>query len=147
MLDPHGLLLSVGAGARALLGWDPLALRGTRLGALVAPDSRLSAAGAPSPVDALLAAWRAEEPDLQIVDVRNPAEQVDGVVPGAVLVPLATLLDRLDELDREAPTVVYCAGGYRSSIAASLLRSHGFARVADLQGGYGAWAAAHLPVA
>jgi hypothetical protein len=60
VLDPHGLLLSVGPGARALLGWDPLALRGTRLGALVAPDTRLSAAGTRSPVDAMLAAWRAE---------------------------------------------------------------------------------------
>ena len=93
-----------------------------------------------------LAAWYVDEPDLQIVDVRNPAEQEAGVVPGATRVPLATLLDRLDELDRDAPTVVYCAGGYRSSIAASLLRSQGFARVADLQGGYDAWVAAELPV-
>ncbi|KAJ7660413.1 hypothetical protein DFH06DRAFT_1472427 [Mycena polygramma] len=59
MVDPHGLLLSVGAGVRALLGWEPQALRGTRLGALVAPDNRLSVAGAQSPVDALFAAWRA----------------------------------------------------------------------------------------
>ena len=94
-----------------------------------------------------LAAWYIDEPGLQIVDVRNPSEQEGGVVPGAVLVPLARLLERLDELDRDAPTVVYCAGGYRSSIAASLLRSQGFARVADLQGGYDAWASAELPVA
>ncbi|HEX4905316.1 MAG TPA: rhodanese-like domain-containing protein, partial [Acidimicrobiales bacterium] len=94
-----------------------------------------------------LAAWRVDEPELQIVDVRNPSEHAEGTVPGAVLLPLASLLDHLDELDRARPTVVFCAGGYRSSIAASLLRSHGFARVADLQGGYGAWAAARLPVA
>jgi hydroxyacylglutathione hydrolase len=66
-------------------------------------------------------------------------------VPGARLVPLARLLDHYDELDPAAPTVVYCAGGYRSSIAASLLRSVGFVQVADLQGGYGAWADAGLP--
>ena len=59
--------------------------------------------------------------------------------------PLARLLERLGELDPARPTVVYCAGGYRSSIAASLLRSLGFDRVADLQGGYEAWAAAGLP--
>ena len=59
--------------------------------------------------------------------------------------PLARLLERSGELDRRAPTVVYCAGGYRSSIAASLLRSLGFDQVADLQGGYEAWAAAGLP--
>ncbi|KAJ7718713.1 putative blue light photoreceptor, partial [Mycena maculata] len=51
LLDPHGLLISVGAGAPAVLGWEPLALRGTRLGALVVPDTRLSAAGSPNAVD------------------------------------------------------------------------------------------------
>jgi rhodanese-related sulfurtransferase len=64
-----------------------------------------------------------------------------GVVPGAVHIPLAQLLDRHGELDTAAPVVVYCAGGYRSSIGASLLRSLGFERVADLQGGFDAWAA------
>ena len=40
------------------------------------------------------------------------------------------------------PTVVYCAGGYRSSMAASLLRKHRFDDVSDLRGGYNAWAEA-----
>ena len=92
-----------------------------------------------------LAAGRSEEPDLQVVDVRNPGEQEAGLLPGARPVPLAQLLDGYGELDPTRPTVVYCAGGYRSSIAASLLRSLGFERVADLQGGYNAWAAAGLP--
>jgi len=65
-----------------------------------------------------------------------------GTLPGARPVPLPQLLDHLDELDPAAPTIVYCAGGYRSSIAASTLRAHGFATVADLIGGYAAWAAA-----
>jgi rhodanese-related sulfurtransferase len=68
------------------------------------------------------------------------------MVPGARSLPVATLLDRLDELDRERPTVVYCAVGYRSSAAASLLRAHGFTEVADIQGGFDAWRAAGLPV-
>lgn len=93
-----------------------------------------------------LAAWRHDEPSLQVVDVRGPGEVELGVVPGARPVPLARLLDRYGELDPAAPTVVYCAGGYRSSIAASLLRSKGFAQVADLQGGFAAWEAAGLPV-
>ena len=83
---------------------------------------------------------------MQILDVRNPGEQEAGVIAGARRIPLARLLDRLDELDRSVPTVVYCAGGYRSSIAASLLRAHGFASVADVQGGCTAWVAAGLPV-
>jgi hydroxyacylglutathione hydrolase len=92
-----------------------------------------------------VASWRDDHPGLQVVDVRNPAEQEAGVLPGALRIPLARLLDGAAELDPAAPTVVYCAGGYRSSIAASLLRSLGFTQVADIQGGYGAWLAADLP--
>jgi glyoxylase-like metal-dependent hydrolase (beta-lactamase superfamily II)/rhodanese-related sulfurtransferase len=91
-----------------------------------------------------LASWLGDEPALQVVDVRNPGEQEAGVVPGARRIPLARLLDRQAELDAAAPTVVYCAGGYRSSVAASLLRSLDFVQVADLQGGYDAWADAGL---
>jgi glyoxylase-like metal-dependent hydrolase (beta-lactamase superfamily II)/rhodanese-related sulfurtransferase len=77
--------------------------------------------------------------DLQIVDVRNPGEAEHGVIPGAVNIPVGQLPVRLGELDRTRPTVVYCAGGYRSSVAASLLRQKGFADVSDILGGYGAW--------
>jgi glyoxylase-like metal-dependent hydrolase (beta-lactamase superfamily II)/rhodanese-related sulfurtransferase len=94
-----------------------------------------------------LEARQRDLPGLQIVDVRNEGEARLGMIPGAVLVPLARLLDRLGELDPTAPTVVYCAGGYRSSIAASTLRAHGFADVSDLVGGYAAWSAAGQPVA
>jgi hydroxyacylglutathione hydrolase len=90
-----------------------------------------------------VAGWLADDPEVQVVDVRSPGEVADtGTLPGARLIPLPQLLDHVDELDPAAPTVVYCAGGYRSSIAASSLRAHGFATVADLIGGYGAWAAA-----
>ncbi|MCC6183171.1 MAG: MBL fold metallo-hydrolase [Microthrixaceae bacterium] len=83
---------------------------------------------------------------VQLVDVRNPGETVGGALPGAVNVPLASLLDRIDDLDPTIPTVVYCAGGYRSSVAASLLRSRGFTDVADILGGYDAVAASALTV-
>ncbi|MBU9765746.1 MBL fold metallo-hydrolase [Mycobacterium sp. TNTM28] len=83
--------------------------------------------------------------DLQIVDVRNPGEAEAGMVPGAVNIPVGQLPNRIGELDPTRPTVVYCAGGYRSSVAASLLRRHGFTDVSDILGGYGAWAeATHL---
>lgn len=84
-------------------------------------------------------------PDLQLIDVRNPGEVEHGTVPGAQPVSLPSLLTRLDELDRNRPTVVFCAGGYRSAIASSLLRAHGFADVSDVIGGYNAWAQAHGP--
>jgi glyoxylase-like metal-dependent hydrolase (beta-lactamase superfamily II)/rhodanese-related sulfurtransferase len=77
--------------------------------------------------------------DLQLVDVRNPGEVEAGTVPGAVNIPVGQLPARVAELDPTRPTVVYCAGGYRSSVAASVLRRAGFADVSDLLGGYGAW--------
>lgn len=83
----------------------------------------------------------AEVADLQIVDVRNPGEAAAGMVPGAVNIPVGQLPDRVSELDANRPTVVYCAGGYRSSVAASLLRRKGFTDVSDILGGYNAWAA------
>jgi glyoxylase-like metal-dependent hydrolase (beta-lactamase superfamily II)/rhodanese-related sulfurtransferase len=82
---------------------------------------------------------------LQIVDVRNPGETEGGVLTGAKRIPLAALLDRIDELDPSATTVLYCAGGYRSIIAASVLATRGFTKVADILGGYDACKAAGVP--
>ncbi|MGB2921205.1 MAG: rhodanese-like domain-containing protein [Mycobacterium sp.] len=81
--------------------------------------------------------------DLQIVDVRNPGEVAAGTIPNAIAIPVGQLPSRRNELDRSKPTVVYCAGGYRSSVAASLLRQNGFVDVSDILGGYGAWDDAH----
>ena len=81
----------------------------------------------------------AQVDDLVLVDVRNPGEVEHGSIPGARHISLPALLRRLDELDRSTPTVVFCAGGYRSAIASSLLRAHGFSDVSDLLGGYTAW--------
>ena len=85
---------------------------------------------------------RRETPGLALVDVRKPGELADGAIPDAVHIPLTALVARLGELDPARPTVVYCASGYRSMIAASVLRSAGFADVSDLLGGFTAWAAA-----
>lgn len=78
--------------------------------------------------------------DLQIVDVRNPGEVEAGAIPHAIAIPVGQLPARIGELDATKATVVYCAGGYRSSVAASLLRRHGFTDVSDILGGFGAWA-------
>jgi glyoxylase-like metal-dependent hydrolase (beta-lactamase superfamily II)/rhodanese-related sulfurtransferase len=80
-----------------------------------------------------------ERPNLQLVDVRNPGETEDGVIPGAREIPLPTLTDSIEKLDTSAPVVTYCASGYRSLAAASVLRSSGFGDVSDLLGGYGGW--------
>jgi glyoxylase-like metal-dependent hydrolase (beta-lactamase superfamily II)/rhodanese-related sulfurtransferase len=73
---------------------------------------------------------------LQVVDVRNEGEFKLGSVPGAQNIPVVQLPNRLAELDMSRPTVVYCAGGYRSSIASSLLKRAGFVDVSDVLGGF-----------
>ncbi|RLE22035.1 MAG: MBL fold metallo-hydrolase [Actinobacteria bacterium] len=82
---------------------------------------------------------RTEVANLQIVDIRNPGEIALGAIDGAIEIPVGQLPARFGELDRDTPTVIYCAGGYRSSVAASVLRRAGFNDVSDLLGGFGAW--------
>ena len=100
----------------------------------VSTSSRLSPAQLASLVSA--------EAGLQVVDIRSHSETSEGKVPGAEEIPLATLRASLGKLQRAKPVVVYCASGYRSQVAASLLRQAGFDDVSDLVGGYGAWVAA-----
>ena len=103
----------------------------------VGRSSRVDVAGMLSMLDSV--------DDLQLVDVRQPGETADGVVPGAIIIPLTQLNQRLSSLDASKPTLIYCAGGFRSSIAASRMAAAGFAEVTDLLGGYGAWVAASAP--
>ncbi|SBT66171.1 Glyoxylase, beta-lactamase superfamily II [Micromonospora sediminicola] len=85
-----------------------------------------------------------DRPDAPVVlDVRNAGEREQGAVDGSLHIPLAELTRRLDEVPADRPVVVHCAGGYRSSVAASLLRNAGRADVSDLLGGYGAWQGLH----
>ncbi len=83
---------------------------------------------------------KADIEGLQLIDIRNPGEIALGTIEGATTIPVGQLPARLDELDPRAPTVVFCAGGYRSSVGASVLRQAGFDDVSDILGGYGAWA-------
>ena len=80
------------------------------------------------------------------VDVRTPRERGQKYVRGSVGVPLNHLSEQADTLPKNRALVVYCAGGYRSSIAASILQSRGFERVSEMAGGITAWEAADLPV-
>lgn len=76
---------------------------------------------------------------ISIIDVRNAGEVEGGAVPGSVNVPLAQLRGRLAEVPHDRPVVVNCAGGWRSSVAASFLLTQGYTDVSDLVGGYAAW--------
>jgi len=82
----------------------------------------------------------------QLVDVRTPGEREQKFIAGSVGMPLTHLLERSTELDKQQSVVIYCAGGYRSSIAASLLQQAGFSNVNEIAGGLAAWELAKLPV-
>jgi hydroxyacylglutathione hydrolase len=85
-----------------------------------------------------------EDPPL-VVDVRSEKEWQAGHILGSRNVPLNHLRERLAEVPSDQPVVVHCEGGYRSAIAASLLAQAGRQNMADLVGGFKAWAASKLP--
>jgi rhodanese-related sulfurtransferase/rubrerythrin len=80
-----------------------------------------------------------KEGSYAILDVRQPFEYERAHLPGATLIPLPTLADALKRLDPGKPTLVYCASGGRSRMAAQFLAHQGFARVFNLVGGIHAW--------
>jgi hydroxyacylglutathione hydrolase len=85
-----------------------------------------------------------EKDHLAILDVREPGEVETGAFENSIRIPLGQLADRTSELDPTKLIVVHCKGGYRSSIATSILRRAGLEEIADLTGGYDAWKAADL---
>ncbi|MFL5684359.1 MAG: rhodanese-like domain-containing protein, partial [Chloroflexota bacterium] len=82
-----------------------------------------------------------------VIDVRQASEFDAGHVPGAVHIGAGELPDRLDGLPRDRDIATVCASGYRSSVAASLLRARGFERVMAVRGGLPDWEARGYPVA
>ena len=87
-----------------------------------------------------LAALRARDPQLLLLDVREPFEWEIARIAGATHVPLGELAARLGELDGHREVVTYCHRGVRSLHATEVLRAAGFARVRSLRGGIDAWA-------
>ena len=85
------------------------------------------------------------EPPL-FVDVRTPREREQKHIAGSLSVPLNHLAENLGKIPKDRSLLVYCAGGYRSSIAASLLQRSGFERVNEIAGGIAGWETANLPV-
>jgi hydroxyacylglutathione hydrolase len=81
-----------------------------------------------------------------VLDIRNPREWSTKHIPGSVNIPLNHLQERLAEIPRDRRIAVHCAGGYRSSAAASILHQHGFTNLIEMTGGLAAWEAAKLPL-
>ena len=81
-----------------------------------------------------------------VLDIRNPREREMKQIAKTVHIPLGELSARMAEVPRGQKVVVHCAGGYRSSMAASMLRAQGYTDVQDLIGGIAAWEKAGLPL-
>jgi rhodanese-related sulfurtransferase len=73
---------------------------------------------------------------IQILDVRNVGEFLSEHLQNAQNYPLGDLTSLMDSLDANATYYIHCAGGYRSMVAASLLRANGFKNLIDIAGGY-----------
>ncbi|MEN8140399.1 MAG: rhodanese-like domain-containing protein [Thermodesulfobacteriota bacterium] len=74
-----------------------------------------------------------------LLDVRQPKEYDREHLPGATLIPAAQLLSEAGTLDKETPTLIYCASGVRSKAACQLLQGQGFKDVRNISGGIKAW--------
>jgi len=81
-----------------------------------------------------------------LLDIGNPREWATKHIDGSVNVPLNHLQERIAEIPRDRRIAVHCAGGYRSSIAASILHQYGITNLIEMAGGLAAWEAAKLPV-
>jgi hydroxyacylglutathione hydrolase len=81
-----------------------------------------------------------------LLDVRTAVERAQKHIEGSTHIPLNHLADRLSEIPSGRAVLLHCAGGYRSSIGASLLQREGFTDVSELAGGIAAWETAGLPI-
>lgn len=97
-------------------------------------------------VDASTFAQHFRESRPSVFDVRKETEYQAGHIEGAVNTPLDFINDHLSEIPKEGPVYLHCAGGYRSMIAASILKSRGWDNVVDINGGYGEIARTDVPL-
>ena len=74
-----------------------------------------------------------------ILDVRQPEEEAEGTIPGAILIPLATLPSRLGEIPADREILVHCKAGGRSARAVAFLHEAGFPQAVNVEGGINAW--------
>ncbi|MBL3655058.1 MBL fold metallo-hydrolase [Fulvivirga sediminis] len=82
----------------------------------------------------------------EILDVRKVGEFNNGHIEGAQLLTLSEMPTNLQALDKDKTYFVHCAGGYRSMIAASLMKKNGFRHPINVYGGFKAMEEAGLPV-
>ncbi len=98
-----------------------------------------------SRIDVKEAQGMMSENSVALIDVREPHEYKAGHVPGAKLIPVATVFARRDELPRDKDVIFVCAVGQRSALACEMAAAAGLTRLYNLEGGTDAWIKAGLP--
>ncbi|TMD23115.1 MAG: rhodanese-like domain-containing protein [Chloroflexi bacterium] len=88
----------------------------------------------------------ADEPAPFLLDVREPWEYREGHVPGAQLIPLGELEQRVNEVPRDRPILAICHSGQRSLAAAGYLQQLGYPSVTNVDGGTAAWIERGFPL-
>jgi rhodanese-related sulfurtransferase len=87
-----------------------------------------------------------KQKNLQLIDVRTPGEYQDGHLASAKLIPVQEIGERLAEIDKHKPVLLYCRTGHRSGIALRILQDSGYTQAKHMAGGINAWKSAGLPV-
>jgi rhodanese-related sulfurtransferase len=97
-------------------------------------------------IEATSLAQRRSAQPIPVLDVRAESERSVARIADSHFLPLPELLESTPVLRKDQPLAVHCAGGYRSTIACSLLEARGFTRLIDLRGGMSGWIASGQPV-
>ncbi len=121
-----------------LVGCQPAADTATK--ATIDPKSL------PNTVDVKTTRALQDNPDVVLIDVREPNEYSAGYIAGAKLIPLGQVPARLNEIPKDKTVIVTCRSGNRSGQATSYLRQQGFSNVHNMAGGIVAWQQAGLPL-
>lgn len=84
--------------------------------------------------------------NVQIVDVRQPDEYAQGHLPGAILIPLNTVMSRIDQISATQDVIMVCGVGERSAVASEMAAAMGRTRLFNLEGGTTAWVRQGNPI-
>jgi len=132
-----GLLLAACCASPAAVDTAPVSSAGA---------SATSVQALPATVDVAAVKALQGNPDVVILDVREPYEYEAGHIPGVTLIPLGELPNRLAEVPTDKPVIVTCRSGNRSGQAVNFLRQQGYTNVHNMSGGFIAWERAGYPV-
>ncbi|MFD2909272.1 rhodanese-like domain-containing protein [Flavobacterium ardleyense] len=97
-----------------------------------------------------VAAYEAQlkEPNVQLIDVRTPAEYAEGHIENSKNINITgeDFDQQVASLDKSKPVMLYCKSGMRSAKASLRLKELGFENITDLEGGFGSWKSANKPI-